>query len=106
MKQCIFCLKEKELSEFSMRKRPPIKPYAACKDCESIAYNRKPNKDYQSEVKDLREKAIELRKFTPEQDLAIARRVASGEFKNAIAKEFGVSDSAVAGAAKRGKAMM
>jgi len=89
------------LSEFRMRKRPPIRPYAACRDCEAIAYNRKPHKDFKSEVAELRNKAKDLRKFSPEQDLDIARRVRDGEFKNAIAKEYGVSDSAVASAVKR-----
>lgn len=103
MKTCIVCGEMKDYSEFTMRKKPPIKPYAACKSCEPIAYKRKPTGGYKDEVRELRAKAVELRAFTPEQDVEIARRVKAGEFKNAIAREFGVADSTIASAEKRGR---
>lgn len=106
MKTCIACGLEKELSEFTMRKRPPIKPYAACKSCEVIAYKMKPKKAYSDEMRELRDKAKDLRKFNPEQDLDLARRVKAGEFRNALAKEYGVSKSAVGKAVLRGLARL
>ena len=101
-KQCIFCKQYKPLSEFKMRKRPPIKPYAACKACEDVAYGRKKKVTYADEMTLLRDKAKELRRFTPEQDVVLYKRKVAGETVAALAAEFNVSKGAVYNAIKRG----
>lgn len=104
MKHCDFCDKDKPLSEFTMRKRPPIQPYKYCRDCESVAYSKPTGKNsYVSEMRELKAKAVKNRKFTPEQDIEIYKRVESGEYRNHIAKEKGVSDHAIGSAYKRGR---
>lgn len=98
MKTCMVCGIEKSLDQFTMRRRPPIRPYAACKDCEPMAYRKKPlNTEYQS----LRDKAVSLRKLTPEQGLEALKRYSAGETQKAIAADFGVSGDCVSRTIKR-----
>lgn len=100
---CINCKVDKPLEEFTMRKRPPIQPYAACKKCERVAYSKpRPKSSYYEEMKILRDKAKQMRKLTPDQDAMVYQRVSKGETRKAIAEELGVSQTVVGKAYKRG----
>jgi len=103
MKRCGFCGENKSLDQYRMRKTPPIQHYAYCNSC---VYHASKNKaSYSEDVRVMREKAISMRAFTPDQDKEIYIRVLSGTPRTVIASEHGVSNSCVGKAFKRGRSM-
>lgn len=108
MKECTNCLEVKEIDQFSPQKTNPKFLYAWCDACRKTANTTiKPWKAVavQRDYQEMRRKAEQLRKFTPEQDQELARRYESGEKVPALAQEFGTNKNTVYKALKRARKM-
>jgi hypothetical protein len=104
MKKCTSCQEDLPESSFSPQKTNPSKLYAWCDNCRASAvpYIKPFNKGgIKQEYDELRAKAVELRKFSPDEDRRIQERYRAGEKVKDLASEFKVSKTAVYGAIHR-----
>ena len=97
MKRCSSCQNELPLSDFSPQKQNPSKLYAWCDGCRlgSVPHVKPFGKSTSQEYKALRNKAKDLRFFTPQQDVELRARYVNGEKVKDLAKEFGTCDQTV-----------
>lgn len=89
-----------ELNKFSYQKRNPKKLYAWCNDCrESNSINIFPKPKvghgYGNEIKEMRAKARQLRRFDDTQVAELRQKKADGSNVAELAHEYGASWSAV-----------
>ncbi len=95
MKECTNCNKVRD--DFSNQKTNPHKLYAWCDECRktNVKSGMRYNNGYAKEVSELKNKAIQLRAFTPEQATELKSRYLNGTKVAELAKETGKSDNAV-----------
>lgn len=72
MKQCTCCLAEKEIANFSPQKTNPKKLYAWCDKCRS-EHTKPVRASYRDEIRLMRSKAKQLRKFDDTQAAELHR---------------------------------
>jgi hypothetical protein len=101
MKVCTKCNVTKDDTEFSPQKTKPIFKYAWCDGCREEAKVEKDtvfirrNAAVKEDYDKMRAKAVEMRKFSPEQCVELKRRIDAGEKPKALATEFSTVPSTI-----------
>lgn len=104
-RECTRCRVVKDDSEFSFQATKPIFKYSWCDPCREENKNSKttfqttltPRQKaaYRAELNELRDKAKDLRKFSPEQCVNLKARLDKGAKAKDLAKEFNTSPSTI-----------
>lgn len=102
---CTRCTEDKPVDDFSFQKSKPIFRYAWCDPCryeanraaknESDTLRYKRNKEVAAEYQAMRDKAISMRKFSPDQCKSIKTRVEGGEKVVDLALEYKVGQTTI-----------
>ena len=100
MKECTNCSKVRE--DFSPQKTKPSKLYSWCDECResNVRLKTGTNKSYTDEIQKLRQKAVQLRSFSPEQADSLRNRYNSGVSVKELSVETGKSKNSIYSAIK------